>query len=207
MDDRGSEARSLRDAEWSDASGLVRRIEAGDRAAEDELVRKYSRGVRMIVARASRDRTHVDDLSQDVLRLAIEKIRAGAVRDPERLSGFMAGLARTRVIEHFRRLDARGAIDARVLADSPPPPSDPLEQVLSRERADIVRTVLAELSSDRDRQILFRHYLAEEDKSQICRDLDLTPLHFNRVLFRARERFRDLFGRRMAARGLEGNAR
>jgi RNA polymerase sigma-70 factor (ECF subfamily) len=53
--------------------------------------------------------------------------------------------------------------------------------------------VLAELPSERDRQVLFRFYLAEEDKDQICKDLGLSSLHFNRVVFRARERYRDLY--------------
>ncbi len=46
--------------------------------------------------------------------------------------------------------------------------------------------------TDRDRQILYRFYIAEEDKERICADLDLSSLHFNRVLFRARQRFKDL---------------
>lgn len=56
-----------------------------------------------------------------------------------------------------------------------------------------MRRVLAELPSDRDREILFRFYIAEDEKDSICRDLGLTSLHFNRVLFRARERYRELY--------------
>jgi RNA polymerase sigma-70 factor, ECF subfamily len=53
--------------------------------------------------------------------------------------------------------------------------------------------VINELPSDRDRQILFRFYIAEEEKERICADLCLTGLHFNRVLFRARARYRELY--------------
>ncbi len=193
----------MQDADWPAAANLVRRIQSGDLAAEQELVHKYQRGVGLIVARASRDRSAVDDICQDVLVLAIEKIRAGAVREPERLSGFVAALARTKVIEHFRGLDARSAREARLQESPPISAPDPLQQVLARERAQIVRAVLDELDSDRDREILFRYYLAEEDKSRICRDLKLTALHFNRVLFRARERFRNLLGRRIGTRPSE----
>ena len=200
MNDHARHASSTEDADWSAAGDLVRRIASGDLAAEREFVDKYQRGVRLIVARASRDRSAVDDICQDALCLAIEKVRAGAVREPERLSGFVAALARTKVIEHFRALDARGAREAGGPGLPPVSPADPLEQVLAGERARIVRTVLDELGSDRDRQILFRYYLAEEDKFQICRDLKLTSLHFNRVLFRARERFRVLMESRMATR-------
>jgi len=49
------------------------------------------------------------------------------------------------------------------------------------------------MRSERDHQILFRFYLQEQEKAEICRDLGLTSLHFNRVLFRARERYRALY--------------
>jgi RNA polymerase sigma-70 factor (ECF subfamily) len=54
---------------------------------------------------------------------------------------------------------------------------------------------MAELPSARDRQLLYRFYLGEEDKERICVDLKLTSLQFNRVLHRARERFRELYQR------------
>jgi RNA polymerase sigma-70 factor (ECF subfamily) len=202
VNDPALRASTTPDTDWSATRHLVRRIESGDKAAEQELVRQYQRGVRLIVARSSRDRSAVDDICQDVMCLAIEKIRAGAVREPERLSGFVAGLARTRVIEYFRNVDARGTREARSQESPPGPASSPLEQLLAHEQAEIVRAVLEELSSDRDRQILFRYYLAEEDKLRICKDLKLTSLQFNRVLFRARERFRHLLASRPAARAL-----
>ncbi len=43
--------------------------------------------------------------------------------------------------------------------------------------------------------MLYRYYLAEEDKAAICADLGLSSLHFNRVLWRARQRFKKLLER------------
>ena len=40
--------------------------------------------------------------------------------------------------------------------------------------------------------MLTRLYLKEDDKDAICRDLELTDLAFNQVIFRARNRFRSL---------------
>jgi RNA polymerase sigma-70 factor (ECF subfamily) len=187
---------------WAEAAVLVHRIQHRDRDAEADFIHRYRRGVAVIVARACRDQSPVEDLCQDVLATALERIRGGAVRDPERLSGFVAGLARALVLEHFRRESTRGAIEARMPA--PPQTAAPvaLDQLLRQEKAFIVRRVLNELESERDRQILFRFYIAEDDKERICADLGLTPLHFNRVLFRARERYRDLYQRWVAARGV-----
>jgi RNA polymerase sigma-70 factor (ECF subfamily) len=181
---------------------LVSRIQAGDLQAEDELVRRYARGVSVIIARAGCDRALIEDVCQDTLRITIEKVRRGDVREPDRLSGFIASLARNLVITQFR---GSGARDPRRLLDSSGADStesaSQLERLLEEEQAQMVRRVLSEMSAERDRQILYRYYLAEEDKERICADLGLTSLHFNRVLFRARERFRDLF---LAARERAG---
>jgi RNA polymerase sigma-70 factor (ECF subfamily) len=168
---------------------------SGDSRAEEELVERYSRGVSVIISRSG-GAAALEDLCQDTFRIAIEKIRRGDVRQPERLSGFIAGLAKNLVIEHFRRAARQESLDsldtARPLADPAPGPAD---HVLQKEKAAIARKVLSEMSSDRDRQILFRYYVAEEDKETICADLGLTSLHFNRVLYRARDRYRELYKR------------
>jgi RNA polymerase sigma-70 factor (ECF subfamily) len=67
-----------------------------------------------------------------------------------------------------------------------------LDRVLQAEKSKRVRQLLSELS-DRDREILRRFYIEEEDKERICADLKLSSLHFNRVLHRARERYRELY--------------
>ena len=180
------------DATPGAAPELVRRIRAGDADAESELVARYRRGVTILLRRASRDPSVVDDLYQQTFQIALEKIRRGDLREPERLSGFLCSLARNLVIEHFRRPANRfpGPVEGALPADPAP---GPLESLLRLERASIVRRVLAELPSERDREILFRFYIAEDEKESICRDLGLTSLHFNRVLFRARERYRQLY--------------
>ena len=175
------------------AAELVRRICAGDAAAENELVSRYGRGVTILIHRSSSDASALDDIYQQTFQIALEKIRRGDLREPEKLSGFICSLARNLVIDHFRRAAAHrfpGTVGATRATDPAP---GPLESLLRVEKASIVRRVLAELPSERDREILFRFYIAEDEKHSICRDLGLTSLHFNRVLFRARERYRELY--------------
>lgn len=59
-----------------------------------------------------------------------------------------------------------------------------------------MREVFRDLGTPRDRELLVRYYLHDEDKDSVCRRLGLTEAHFNRVIFRARERFRGLLERR-----------
>ena len=173
-------------------SDLVRRIIAGDRDAETEFVDRYARGVNAMVRHACSDRSAVEDLCQDVLKTVLEKIRTGSLRDPERLSGFVASLARNLVIGHGRRLGSRpAAATLSATADLRDASPGPLEQLLDAERAALVRRVLDQLPTARDREILRRFYIENQDKDEICAALDLTREHFNRVLFRARERYRE----------------
>jgi RNA polymerase sigma-70 factor (ECF subfamily) len=137
-----------------------------------------------------------EDLHQDTFRICFDKIRRGEVREPEKLSGFICNVARNLVIVHFRHAPGKAGgtpiQPPESLADAAP---DQLTQLLQKETAGIVRQVLGELYSQRDRELLYRFYVAEEEKEQICADLGLSSLHFNRVLYRARERFRELYRR------------
>jgi len=178
---------------------LVERIRSGDREAEAEFVRRYLRGVGIIIRHACSDRSACEDLTQDTLRIALEKIRAGAVRDPERLSGFVASLARNLAIEHARKAKVRESPAGEEAGDLQDPAAGPLDQLLQDERDAIVRQLLDELPAERDRAILRRYYLDEQDKDEICAALGLTREHFTRVLFRARQRYRESVERKYGA--------
>ncbi len=173
---------------------LVRRILAGEGSAEEELVRRYRRGVSIIIRRITNDAFVSDDMCQETFRLALTKIRRGDLRDAERLSGFMCSLARNLAIESCRQAPKLAPLDEAEAAGSfSDPAPNQLHRLLQQERAAAIRQVLKELRSSRDRELLYRFYIAEEDKDQICADLGLSRLHFNRVLYRARERFRELY--------------
>lgn len=181
---------------------LVRRIRGGDAGAEAELVARFGEGLAFLLRRWTRDHAAAEDLYQETFRLALEKIRRGEVRDPERLAGFLRSLAKNLSI-HFYRRGASREVREEDLESAPEPAESEtgqLDQLLRQEKADAVRQVLKELASERDRQILFRFYIAEEDKEHIRSDLGLSSPDFNMVLFRARRRYRDLYERRAAAR-------
>lgn len=161
------------------------------------MVAAYGRGVAILLDRHTNGRPEAEDLFQDTFRLALEKLRRGELREPAKLPGFLAGIARSLAIEHFRKTARRKTeADSEALLDAPFSGSSQLEDLARRESAGLVRQVLGELGNDRDRQILLRFYLAEEDKDRISADYGLTSLQFNRVLHRARQRYKELFERR-----------
>jgi RNA polymerase sigma-70 factor (ECF subfamily) len=175
-------------------SDLVNRIRGGDRQAETELVECYGNVVKSVIRREVRDAAVADDLYQETFFIVLEKIRAGDVREPEKLSGFVCGVAKKLIIKHFHRA-ARQESLTETEKSTPVPHSKPdqLKELLRKEKANIVQQILKEMTNERDIQVLFRFYLAEDDKEQICADLGLTSLQFNLVLHRARERYKELY--------------
>jgi RNA polymerase sigma-70 factor, ECF subfamily len=173
---------------------LVSRIRAGDQRAEEELVGRYGRGVAIIIRREVRQSAAAADLTQETFRIALEKIRRGDLREPEKLSGFICSLARNLAIGHHRQSSREESLTGiEVARPLPDPAPGQLEELLQKEKAAIVRQAINDLPTERDRQVLFRFYIAEEGKEQICADLGLDSLHFNRVLFRARQRYKELY--------------
>jgi RNA polymerase sigma-70 factor, ECF subfamily len=178
------------------AAELVQRIRSGDRTAEEELVRRYSRGLLFHLRRTAGDPDLADDLHQETFRVVLERLRGEGIGEPERLAGYILGIGRNLFVGGWRRRSRRGertSLDA-VEVDLPDPVPGQLDRTLRDEEIRQVRRLIGELGNDRDRQILFRFYVAEENKDLICADLGLSSLHFNRVLFRARQRFKDLLG-------------
>jgi RNA polymerase sigma-70 factor (ECF subfamily) len=184
------------------ATDLVRRIAAGDATAEGILVERYSRGLLYLLRRQGVSPELADDLHQETFRIALERLRRRELDDPAGLAGFLRGTARNLVIAEHRKTARRktdGDPDGLEQAVNPAPGQ--LQNVLLDEEANIVRRLIGELPTARDQQLLMRFYVAEEEKESICSDLGLDSLHFNRVLFRARSRVKELLARFQARQG------
>jgi len=178
------------------AADLVRRIAASDPAAETALVERYSRGLLYLLRRLGASPELADDLHQETFRVVLERLRRKALDDPAGLAGFLHGIARNLMIAERRKTTRRRTdLDPDGLERAVHPVSGQIAAVLQGEEAAIVRRLIAEMPTDRDRQLLLRFYVAEEEKESICADLGLDSLHFNRVLFRARQRFKELLER------------
>ena len=111
------------------------------------------------------------------------------------LAGFLQRTARNLLIGEFRKTGRRKTDSDEEVVQRQASPAPQLDRILLQEEVGFVRHVISELKSRRDRQILYKFYVADEEKEQICGDLELGGRHFDRVLFRARERFKSLLDR------------
>jgi RNA polymerase sigma factor (sigma-70 family) len=87
---------------------LVARIRSGDAAGEEELVRLYNRQVLLIATARTRDREAARDLAQEILMAVLQAVRAGKLREADKLSAFVQGTARN-LINNYLRTRARRA--------------------------------------------------------------------------------------------------
>lgn len=149
-------------------------------------------GLRALILRRVGDPELAADLLQDATVTTLEKLKAGEIERPELIGGYLYRVALNHLRNH-RRKDKSAVSSADALESLSADEEDAHGARLGRAQlADAARRLLEELPMARDREVLVRFYLNDEDRSTICQALSLTDDHFNRVIFRARNRFRDL---------------
>lgn len=164
-------------------------------------------GLLYLLRRQLNDAALAEDLCNEAMRIVLERLAREPLDDPSRLAAYVAQTARNLAIaerrKSARRRTSTGEEEA-IAGYADPADTDPASELQALARARAVRRVLEEMPTERDRQVLVRYYLRDEDKATLCHELGLSDEHFNRVLHRARERFRALLGRRYAERDLLG---
>src|SRR5258706_8854899 len=108
------------DIELNDAD-LVRQIGAGEREAEAELFRRMAPRVRLYGLRHLRDGHAADDLTQQVLITTLEALRAGRLREPEKLASFVLGTCRMTILDQRRGAQRKARLLEQFGADLPAP--------------------------------------------------------------------------------------
>jgi RNA polymerase sigma-70 factor, ECF subfamily len=143
--------------ELNDAD-LATRIAEGDREAEAEMCRRMGPRIRLYGLRHLRSGVAADDLVQQVLLKTLEALRAGRLRESEKLAAFVLGTSRVTVLDLRRTarrqeslLEEFGAI---LVPHQPSMPSLDVDQLTrcvqalqERERSVVVMTFYDEHTS------------------------------------------------------------
>lgn len=153
-------------------------------------------GLRALILRRVRDPEVAADILQDAAVTTLEKLRSGEIARPENIGGYLFRVAINHLRNH-RRKDRTALSSEEGLADLRHVQEDPEWELVGRPQwMAAARRVLDQMPAARDRELLLRFYLNDEEKDALCRELGLSCEHFNRVIFRARLRFRELLERR-----------
>jgi len=164
----------------SDAAPDVRR------AAETELYRRLAPRVRLYGLRHLRDEHAAADLVQQVLMMTLERIRAGKLREPDRLASYVFGMCRMVVLE-IRRGGARRERLLQTfgedleMADAAAPPR------FDQERLQHCMDNLPE----RERAVVLMSFFDEKPSAEVAGALGLSAGNVRVIRHRAIERLRD----------------
>ncbi|GMV31627.1 MAG: hypothetical protein AMXMBFR59_37520 [Rhodanobacteraceae bacterium] len=170
-----------------------------DVLSESDVVARLP-GVRAMILRMTRDVALTNDLTQDVALAVVVAVREGRIRHPEALAAYMHQSARHIFYAANRKPQPVA------LAELPDQeslwsdrPRTPLEHCEESELQRIAHEVLAELPTQRDRDLITGAYIEGANKGELMQRLQLTADQFDKVMFRARMRMRDRLREKMAS--------
>jgi RNA polymerase sigma-70 factor (ECF subfamily) len=174
-----------------DDAAIARAIAAAaprvDKRAEAELYRRLAPRVRLYGLRHLRNAHAADDLMQQVLLMTLERVRAGKLRQPEKLASFVLGMCRMVVLE-ARRGTARREELLHLYGDSSSEPMDHAEQPdLDEAKLSGCLGRLAE----RERSVLVMGFFADKSADAVGLELGLTPANVRVIRHRALLKLRE----------------
>jgi RNA polymerase sigma-70 factor (ECF subfamily) len=180
-----------------EAPQVMEATDAVPSSSGQQVILRNMAGLRTQLARVTGSAELASDLLQDAVVTALQKLRAGQISDPAHLDGYVYRVALNH-LRNYRRKDRSHTANSEELAEpvESTESSRPVKELEADQWARLVKQLLREVPLARDRELLVRFYLHEESKQELCQAFGLTELHFNRVIHRARDRFRELLQRR-----------
>jgi RNA polymerase sigma-70 factor (ECF subfamily) len=175
--------------ERSDAE-LVRQIGSGnDRDGEAELFRRMAPRIRLYGLRHLRDEQAADDLTQQVVLTTLEALRAGRLREPEKLASFVLGTCRMTVLDLRRGAQRKESLLEQFGADlrRPVPPSMPH---LDQDRL----TRCVQNLKERERAVVVMTFYDERTGADVAGFLDVSEANVRVIRHRAIQQLRDCMG-------------
>jgi RNA polymerase sigma-70 factor, ECF subfamily len=171
-----------------------------DHAEIAKLIETQYGGLLNLMRAKLKDNELAADLLNEAIATTLEHARLGRLTQPERVAGYVFKVGMNLLRNHRRNTDNRydlrsdvDALDVLAVHDS--------DHVETAQVARNTVRLIESLTSPRDREVVKRFYLDEEDKQTICAQLGLTPLQFTQVMSRARQRLKALFDARGFERG------
>jgi RNA polymerase sigma-70 factor (ECF subfamily) len=169
-------------------------LKDGDTDAQNRLVSSFSRPVLVKLRAFLRSPELVQDAFQETFLRVLTYFGSGKTLDrPGSLAAFIHSTCHNVALELLRAETRHDQIPENHPGPTAAGP-DPEHELVTRERKDFVRNLLNDLSS-RDRQLLKRVFLDDEDKDAVCRDFHVDRAYLRVLLYRARQNCRALVSR------------
>jgi len=178
-------------------------LRARDPDAEATLISCFSKPVQVKLRARLRSPELVQDAFQETFLRVLTYFRSGkTLETPSSLPGFVYVTCHNVALELLRAHTRQDQFPER-FQDPAALGLDPERQMVTEERKALVRRLLEELS-EKDRKLIKRIFLDEEDKDTVCREFDVNRNYLRVLLHRARVRFKAVVSRDTAKKTAEG---
>lgn len=170
------------DVEALDDAALVRQVGSRpgeDADAEGELCRRLAPRIRRYGLRHLRDEHAAQDLTQQVLIMTIEALRAGRLREPEKLVPFVLGTCRMTVLDLRRGAQRRARLLERFGPELLPAPAPPPQW----DQGLLARCV--EALKERERSVVVLTFYDEKAGAEVARFLGVSESNVRVIRHRA----------------------
>lgn len=175
--------------EVTDAELVLRISRGADREAEAALFLRMAPRVRLYGLRHLRDAHAADDLAQQVLMTVLLALRAGRLREPEKLASFVMGTSRMTVLD-LRRGALRKERLLETFGAEFPAAFEPATVLLDKDRL----TRCIQSLKERERAVVVMTFYNEETGATVAGYLGVSEVNVRVVRHRAIHQLRSCMG-------------
>jgi RNA polymerase sigma factor (sigma-70 family) len=173
-------------SQWAE---LAIGIQNRDPRAIEQFYSTFQKGLRFLIFRQL-GAAGLDDSVHSCFALILEALQQGQLREPGCLPGFATTIVKRHIIaciqeRCFHRKSQAELDEVEVFASGREP--DPERRAIRNRETQKLARVL-KLMSSRDREILNRFYLLEQDAEEICVEMGMTSTAFRNAKHRAKDR-------------------
>jgi RNA polymerase sigma-70 factor (ECF subfamily) len=177
----------------------VERLHAGDFRTQEHFVAYFSELIQLKLRSRLHSPQAIEDVRQETFTRVFAALRSGKIRQPDRLGAFVNSMCNNVLLEHYRSSSRDSSLEDEEQQDFPAVTVDVLGAIAAKQIGEKIREILEELP-ERDRRLLKEVFLEERDKDEVCRDFGVDRDYLRVLLHRAKQQFKALYLKNMAAR-------
>jgi RNA polymerase sigma-70 factor (ECF subfamily) len=177
----------------------VQRLCAGDFRTQEHFVAYFSELIQLKLRSRLHSPQAIEDVRQETFTRVFVALRAGKLRQPERLGAFVNSMCNNVLFEHYRASSRDSSIEDEDQEAFPAVSVDLLGALAAKQMGEKIREILEEMS-ERDRRLLREIFLEERDKDEVCRGFGVDREYLRVLLHRAKLSFKSLYLKHMAER-------
>ena len=177
----------------------VVRLQEGDFRTQEHFVAYFSELIQLKLRSRLNSPQAIEDVRQETFTRVFVALRDGKLRQPDRLGAFVNSMCNNVLLEHYRSSSRDDSLDDEEQPEIPAANVDVLGMIAAKQMKEKISEILEEMP-ERDRRLLREVFLEERDKDAVCKDFGVDREYLRVLLHRAKQSFKSLYLKNVAAR-------